>query len=475
MENMKRIALAACLLAPASLPFVYAETPASPQEAALPLAERLRAQLDAMEQANSQDFYEAAKLVLAETGDPTAFYPLMEAASGAGSAAATLWLAPLDIARMKMEGAPLEASPRAVELHARVKAAAEKGYRPALVLASRLAASGIGAAADMPAATRYLVEGSKQGCQQARAGYLVLTGRLQKGGVEEPAVAAELARNNFYLEEIIAHGMGDTVEGVHWLRRATEHGSALAPYLLTQSRSAALSERESMEMLALAAGRHHVDAMDFLGNIRLRANDLSASTGLTVEEDIEGGLELLRLAAALGQPEAAQSLATALAQGQGTKEAGAKVPVAQICALYRMAAEMGDPQGMAGYGYCLMAGLGCKADAGRGEALLNRAVEKGAQWASLALASAYYNGFGVKPDMRRAVNALGESAAMGSAHAYTVMAAITALGNEGTAPDLARARIYLDMAVAEDEADARGVYQTLMDSRGWRFLPLLWQ
>ncbi len=475
---MKRIALLAFLLAPVALPLAFAETPAPAvqQESAAPLSTRLRTLLDGMESSHSQDFYEAAKLVLTETGDPMAFYPLMEEASKAGSAAATVWLLPLDMNRLSVDGVPPQTAPRAVELLARVKSAADKGYRPALVMASRLLSAGIGCPPDRAAATRYLIEGSKQGCQQARAGYLVLSGRLEKGGDKEPAVAAELQRNNVYLEEILAQSLGDTVEGVYWLRRATEHGSAMAPYLLTQSRVAALAERESLAMLKLAAERHHVDAMDFLGNIKLRARELTAGTGLAVEEDIAGGLQLLQLAATLGQPESAQTLATAIAQGVPGAAVGepGKVPVAQVCALYRMAAGQGDPQGLAGYGYCLMAGLGCEADAARGEQMLNLAAERGAQWASLALASVYYNGFGVKADMRRAVNALGESAAMGSPHAYTVMAAITALGNESTPPDPARARIYLDMAKSEGDANAQDIYDNILATKGWRFLPLLW-
>ncbi len=468
---MKRFALIACLLAPAVQPLVLAETPAAPsQEAPAPLAARLRAVLDGLERTHSQDVYDAAALVLAETGEPAAFLPLMEVASKAGSAVATVWLVPRELNRLSVAGASLQDSPRAAELRARVQAAAEKGYRPAFILAANLAAAGVGGKEDEAAATRYLVEGSKKGCPQARAGYLVLSGRLQKEGTKGAAAAAELERRNFYLEELLAQAAGDTAEGVAWLRRAAEHGSAVAPYMLTQSREASLAEQEAMPLLELAASRHHPEAMGFLGNIRLHADELRAGAGLSLKEDTAGGLHLLQMAAALGDADSAQSLAAVMLLGK----AGA-ASAAQVCALYRMAAEQGDPQGLAGYGYCLMAGRGCTADAVRGEEMLRLAQERGAQWGYQALASAYFNGLGVKPDMRRAVNLLGEDAAMGAPHAYAIMAAITALGNDSAAPDPTRARIYLDMAVAEGVAGAQEIYDAILSDGKWRFLPQLWE
>ncbi len=477
MAVMKSAVFLACLLLPAVLPSPAWADPApaavSPSEASL--AVRLRALLDEMEASQSQDFYEAARLVLAENGDPAAFYSLMEEASRAGSAAATVWLAPVELNRLAVcerlvpAHQPEALKARAAEMRARVRAAADKGYHPAYIYAANMMGKGLGGPVDEAAAQRYLVAGSKAGCAEARAGYLLFSGRLQKSGIKDPAVAAELSRNNYYLEELIARGCGDTAEGVKWLRLACEHGSALAPYLLTQSSAAALAEKESMEMLQLAADRHQPDAMDFLGNLKLRARELSARSGIALEEDVAGGVELLRLAATLGQPEAAQSLATAMAQGVlGTPS------VQQVCSLYRMAAEQGDALGMAGYGYCLMAGRGCAADAETGLALLQRAIEAGAQWGNQALASVYFNGDGVKPDLRRAVNALGEDAALGSVHAYAIMAALTALGNEGAAPDSFRARVYLEMARDEDP-EAQAVYDAIIAQKGWRFLSALWQ
>ncbi len=471
MQLMKPVVLLACLLGPAAFLPLLAETPAPApaQEAAAPLSTRLRTLLDGMERAQSEDFYEAAKLVLEETQNAAAFYPLMEEASRAGSAAATAWLVPLELHRLQLAGADLASDPRAVELCTRAVAAAKKGYRPASFLAFRLMDLGVGGPEDAAAARRYLVEGSKVGCTQSRAAFLLVSGRLQGGEAKDPAVAAELKRNNYHLEEMLAQVHGDSAEGVKWLRLASSHGSAAAPFLLTQSQTAALPEREAMEMLELAASRHHVPAMAFLANIKLNARELNATSGSSLVEDTEGGLLLLRHAAALGDAEAAQSLASTLAQGT----LGA-VPVEQVCELYRLAAEQGSAEGMAGYGYCLMAGRGFTADAALGEEWLLRAVDKGALWANQALASAWYNGFGVKPDLRRAVNALGEDAAMGSVHAYAIMAGITALGNEGTAPDPMRARIYLDMAKQDGDTEAQAIYDAILKAGGWRFLPALW-
>ncbi len=471
---MKSALLLACLLAPVTAPLAFAETPAPAAEATAPLSTRLRAVLDGIEKANSADCYAAARLVLDETGDPAAFYPLMEQASGAGSAAATVWLAPLELNRLYVQEAmdptfKAEAAPRAAELRSRLRAAAARGYHPAYIFAANVMGQGIGGPVDEAAAKRYLMEGSKAGSTEARAGYLLFSGRLQKDGAKDPAVAAELKRKNYHLEELMARACGDTPEGVKWLRAASEHGSGVAAYLLTQSAAAALPPQESMEMLRLAAERHFPDAMDFMGNIKLRARELSAAMGVDFEEDIPGGMRLLQEAAALGQPEAARSLATTMAQGL----LGAEVSAEKVCQLYRMAAEQGDALGMAGYGYCLLAGRGCTPDAATGEKLLERAVSMGAQWGNQALASAYYNGFGVKADMSRAISALGEDAAMGSVHAYAIMAALTALGNEGTAPNPARARIYLDMAKSEDP-EALAVYDAILAAKGWRFLPALW-
>ncbi len=429
----------------------------------------LRTALDAVEKAQSEDMYEPARVVVERTGDPTLFLPLMEEAAEKGSAAAQNWLTIAEYVRLRVEEAQLESDPRAVALRSRCFTAAKSDYLPAHVQASRLADMGVGAPADRKLAMRYLMEACKRNSPQARASYLLSSGRLQKEDFTLPEVASELKKGNFYVEEFIASAYGDTEKGVEWWRKARDHGSAMAPYVLTQLQAADLSSEEALASLKLAAERHYPTALGHLGALHLRAC-LVPQAGIPVEADKEGGLRLLKLAAALGDAEFSQSLATSFAQGE------VKAPsVAMIARLYAQAAAMGDPNAMAGYGYCLMAGAGCPQDAAAGETLIKKALDKGAVWANQALASAYFNGLGVKPDMRRAVNALGEDFAMGSIHAYAIMAALTALGNEGAAPDPSRARIYLSMAVESGDEQAQSIYDSIMSAKGWRFLPGLFE
>ncbi len=463
------------LLTPAlfSLPLAAdTSAPVAPSvaEAAAPLAVRLRAVLDEIERNNTPNFYEAANLVLQETGDPTAFQPLMEEAAKAGSAAAAAALGTVELNRLRSEGVSLASDPRAVALRARMLAAGQKGYFPALAQAAFYMAQGIGGPKDEAAAARCLMPACKKGDMQARAGYLVFSGRLEKGGIKDPAVAAELARNNYYLEEIIAQSLGDTPEGVYWLRRAMEHGSSRAPFVLLRSEAAAHTEQELTKCLLSAAERHNPDAMAFLGGVKLFADRLPAGTGLLVQKDVEGGMQLLRLAASMASPEAATSLAVALLSGQ-VGECSAQ----QICALFRMAAELGDAQGMAGYGYCLLTGRGCEPNPALGQELVLSSIEKGASFGNRVLASACFNGYGMKPDLRRAISALGEDASMGVAQSYAVMAGLVALGNEGSPPDPFRARIYLDMALEEEGAAAQAVYDEILRNKGWREFPRLWE
>ncbi len=471
MAGMK-LALA---LIPALLlaPLATAETPEARYRTATALADAglakaFRAALDAAEKAGSDDFYAAAKLVVDTTGDPTLMQPLMERAAKEGSAAATTWLALGELQRLHTLGADLGTDARAKALRAQVDAAAAKQYAPALVQASQLAAAGVGAAPDQQLATRYLMEACRLKSSQARAAYLMVSGRLADGDLTRPEIASELAKGNYYLEELLAQMQGDTAKGVEWLRKASAHGSPAAPFVLAGSQAAGLGQEEALEQLTLAADRHFPTAMAYLGAIALRAG-LFRTEGLELAQDAEAGLRRLLYAAALGNGVAAHTLATAY----GQKEAG-PVPPDLIYRLYRLAADQGEPFGMAGCGYCLLTGRGCRQDAKEGEALLRRAADKGANWAHQALASAYFNGFGVKADMFAATNALTEDAQAGSLHAYSTMAALVALGNEAARPDPARAAVYLDLAREKGEPQAQEVYDTIIKAGGWRFMPGLW-
>ncbi len=433
------------------------------------LCRDFRKALDTIEKADSDDFFEAARIVVEKTGDPTLMLPLMEDAAAKGSAAAASWLALSRLQGLYSEGADMSRDARAKELRKLIFDAAARDYHPAMVQASRLAGMGIGGEADEKLALRYLMNASRQNSSQARAAYLLMSGRLAKGDWSAPEIASELKKENFYLEELIAQCYQDTPEGVAWMRRASNHGSATAPFLLTQSHSAGLGQEEAMSFLELAAERHQPEAMAMLGMLELHAEQAQASTGVQVKKDAEQGLRRLLISCALGSPTAAHTLALAYAMQQA-----GPVPVDFICRLFKQAAEHGEAEGMAGYGYCLLCGRGCPQDAARGEQMLLRASEKGVLWAKQALASAYFNGFGVKPDMQAALDALTEDAAVGSLHAYTIMAAIVALGNEGCPPNARRAAVYLDMARRKGEPEAEALYDSIIKAGGWKFMPGLW-
>ncbi len=468
--------LAAALLVPSALaisPSTAASALAAPTaEAEAALEARLLAELQKIEAAQSEDFYPAAKLVVGATGDPTGFRPLMEKLSAKGSAAATCWLAPVLLSELMVEQADIATDSRAVELRRRILEAADRQgtkYHTALTLAAQVTGMGLGAATeDRELAMRYLTEASKLGSQAARTGYLLVSGRLQKGGLKDAAVASELKKNNVALFEYLAQSMGDTPQGVEWLKKASEHGSALAPYLLSQWRSSNTDIEKGKAYLELAVERHYPEAMAFLASLKLNARALAAHGKVPFEEDIAGGRALMELSAALGYPEAAQRLATSMAQGIfGTPDA------ALVCRLFRMAAAQGDPNGMAGYGYCLLTGRGCEQDATKGLELLLKGTEKGAQWGHQALASAYFNGFGVTADLPAAVGELWEDASMGSVYADAIIAALYALGNATSDPDPVRARTCLDMAV-RSHPEAQQIYDEIVAAKGWVFFSNLW-
>jgi TPR repeat protein len=95
---------------------------------------------------------------------------------------------------------------------------------------------------------------------------------------------------------------------------------------------------------------------------------------------------------------------------------------------------------------------------------------KGAKWVNQAFASMYFNGDGVKADMRKAIDALSEDYLNGSRHAYAMMAALTAIGNASAKPDPSSARVYLDMAIQSGDRDARMYYDMFLKEGKWRFM-----
>ena len=98
------------------------------------LTQQLQAVLRDMVKAGSEDFYEAAALVLRATGDESAFLPLMEKAAASGSSAAQYWVA---MRKLPFTGAEASSMTEVTRL---VDRAVNGKYSPALVLASQLKA-----------------------------------------------------------------------------------------------------------------------------------------------------------------------------------------------------------------------------------------------------------------------------------------------------------------------------------------------
>ena len=106
---------------------------------------------------------------------------------------------------------------------------------------------------------------------------------------------------------------------------------------------------------------------------------------------------------------------------------------------------------------------------------MEKAAANGAKWVYQAMASMYFNGDGVKPDMRKAIDAFAEDHLNGARHSYAMMAVITALGNASAKPDARAARVYLNMARENGDMEAEGLYNIFLKDGRWRFLEELLQ
>lgn len=189
---------------------------------------------------------------------------------------------------------------------------------------------------------------------------------------------------------------------------------------------------------------------------------------------------MLAIAAMLSSPDAAATLAMAYANTEMPE-----VPVERVYRLFEYAHKCGLAEGSAGLGYCMVLGAGCPRDEEKGMALMNSARDRGAMWVNQALASVYFNGAGkIKPDMRKALDALAADAAAGSVYAYAMMAGLSALGNETSKPDTTAAEVYMKFALERNpRVDAatnikvaehsKKTYEAILTSKTWVFFPLL--
>lgn len=416
------------------------------------LETRLTAALDNMVKKNSEDFYDAAVLVYDATGDAMAFFRMMDKQAAAGHPAACLWKSNLLGMQMKNDAAV------STVYNAMLGKASANKYVPGMVA---FAANGV-----LPTATEaerkkgmaVLMDACRAGSAKGRALYLIVSGRIQ-GGLTQPEIASELKKKNFYLEEMIASMQPDMQSGVVWMEKAAEHGSLVAPFMLCQ----ALPGEKAELYLKMALDRHYPAALGHVGMdivVRETVNSAAADPKKVAE-----GMRMLSIAAMLGNPVAMQMLAYLNANGQGNN-----LSKENIVELFRLAHSCGEIDATAGLGYCKVLGAGCPQDVQGGLALMEDARAKGAKWVNQAFASMYFNGDGVKADMRKAIDALSEDYLNGSRHAYAMMAALTAIGNASAKPDPSSARVYLDMAIQSGDRDARMYYDMFLKEGKWRFM-----
>lgn len=422
------------------------------------LQQKLQEVLRGMVKSGSEDFYEAAALVLNATGDESAFLPMMEKAAAAGSSAAQYWLA--------LRRLPVAAPGTAdyAQLVKWVEQAVSGKYTPAMILASQLKAE-----SNPQAALSVLMDACRLGNAKARALYLLQSGRLATGNLALPEVASELKKNNHYLEEIVANLQTSELKAFEWMQKAALHGSPTAPYILSQTLMPGDTEQDCLDRLKTAVERHNVMALYMYGLVNLRGNEFYEG----VQNNAVEAKRLLQLAAMLGAPEAAVQLAVFYSTGELS---GADAT--RIYRLFEYAAQCGAPAGMAGVGVCKVLGAGCNADVDGGLKLLHAARDKGDQWVNKALASLYFNGCAdLKPDLRKALDYLSADAAQGGYYSYAIAAGLAAVGNEAAPPDAAMADFYLTEALSNpDIADvARRMYDVIVESKSWYFMPVLEQ
>lgn len=462
--KMRNMMLAAAM----ALPLVGQETAPAPETPETPAAEpaapsaaeALAAALEKMAAENADDFYPAVVAALDAGATEENFGQLMREAAKNGAPAAQLWWAHKNLELLVVKGGDAVEADEAVRAAKALSEAAKKGYVPALMEQSRMAGAGIGRQPNEKEALRLLAEACKGGSVRARAAYLLVSGRLNAGNWTLPEVASELEKKNFYLEEMIASFYGeDETQAREWFERAAAHGSPRAAYVLSQSFENAIPEERAAAYLRQAADAHMPEALAAVAMLELGGD------GQIVPVDKEKGMRHLQESLLLGYQPVAVTLAS-----RYMEEGDAYTPE-RILALYKNAAELGDGRAMVAYAYCVATGRGCEASAEAGREMLKTLAFNGMPYASMALADLAFNGVGAEPDVRAAVNHLGEAASAGLPQCYTLMAALTAMGTEKTPGDARRAESFLRMAEENNERSPREIYQELLKEKQWHFLP----
>ena len=427
-----------------------------------------RAALDAVQKAQSDNLGPVVTAVLDATGgDEQAYFRLMREAADAGHPVALTWTAGQMLRQLNAQRAELATDPAAQKLRAAMEQAAASGYIPAVVEMAHLCGSGVGAEADEKEGMKHLMKACAAGSARARAAYLLLSGRLEKEGATGAAVASELKKNNFYVEEFLSAltAQTDEAKSQEWLTMAASHGSpgaacTLGLYYLQEGKLSL-----GYDFLKLAVERDHPEALAQMASLMLPDAQVPAELREFIKADTEGAIRLFQRAVLLGYTPALLPLAGEL------HHQPEKYSPERVFELYRMSADAGDPRGGVAFGYCLAVGRGCQQDAARGVKILHQLVDAGVPYANMALADLYFNGTGVEADMSKALSALTAAASAGVPQCYTLMAVIAHLGNASRKADPARAKVYLRMAEERGEANARASFDTLVQQGSWRFIP----
>lgn len=426
------------------------------------------AALDSVRNAQSDQMGPVITAVMDATGgDERAYADLLRKAADAGHPVALTWLAQQSLLQVQTQGLDLQNSPEAQRLRAVMEQAASQGYIPAVVEMAHYSGSGIGAAPDEKKGMEYLMQACKANNPRARAAYLLLTGRLEKEGADGAAVAAELKRQNHYVEEFLSafSARTDEARSLEWMTQAATHGSASAACALALHYIQQGKDALGYEFLKQAVERDNPEAMAQLAAMSLPGAQLNDGLKTLIKPDTETAIRLFRRAVLLGYTPALIPLA-----GEYHKQPEKYGPE-RVFELYRKAADSGDARGGVAYAYCLVAGRGCTPDAERGLRILNQLVDAGVPFANMALADLYFNGTGVPADMTKAIRCLNSAASVGVPQSYTLMAVISQLGNAAKASDPSRARVYLRMAEERGEIAPQQTFDAMVKAGSWKFMP----
>lgn len=445
--------------APAAEPLPAEESAPAPAPTSADLTAALSAELDRMLRENDEDFYNVAVLLTKSTGNWISMDGVLAAAAEKGEPVSQYWTAKRELDKRELKGDISLPGPDFAKALKLLRASASRGYLPACVACANLIGSGIGCEANREEALRFLQEACKKGSARARAVYMMVSGRIEAGKFDTPEMKYELDRGNFYLEELVADyyaAQQDREKCVEWLKRASRNGSASAAFrlavLYSAEESGDLSE-DPAPYLKLATERHWPEALCMSGKV-------AAGQGDAVRT-----VDLLSAAAQLGSGDACRVLAEICGESGGTG-----ITPELITGLMQRSFELGDLNGTAGYAYCRVLSSESPEEAAKWLALLEQSADSMSVSAYKALASLRFNGApGMAPDMRRAVYYLGEARSLGYVQADALIAALAALGCEGTPPDPSRAEAYLKMAV-EALPISQQWYDQLIQDKGWIFL-----